>query len=564
LLANPAASKEAPPSLGSLGCGVCKALRYGLVSVVDYGIMNFDDYKDDLCKIVSLASTLSEEGCVQLANIYKPIVWTNFLRMIVTKEDLICGLLLKVCDSPDIQFFDTKAYVNRILEDKPEKNSRPKASSKGTYSVLQVNDIHIDKDYVAGSVSNCDNGIICCRADSKHAPLHKKIPAGKFGTSASCDLPEQTFLDFLKFAKETVTPDYVMWLGDNEDHELDRTSRQGNVNATEYLADKMKAAFEGVPFWISIGNHESFPVDNYDHLSNRDAWFFQNMSQSFSGLITQAAEADMLKHGYYAQRIPERNLKIVSLLGASYDSLNFFNFARDFDPLGQLKWLEQELARSEALNEDVIIVSHIPVGGDFTIAQWNDVHNALIERYQNSIAAVFAAHTHLDHFKFYEAQGAAERLTAVNLIAPSLTTMHDLHPSFRVYHIDVETNQVVDYDQYRLDLDKWNKSPEGTHAQWDKVYSFLEHYGLPDMSLASLKQLQSTIYQKSPAFMEKFWANMQSSFEKKTISNETMDLIVCDSKAHSRQKKECLKQRGIKPNSVLEASTALDYFLKYN
>jgi len=48
-----------------------------------------------------------------------------------------------------------------------------------------------------------------------------------------------------------------------------------------------------------------------------------------------------------------------------------------------------------------------------------------------------------------------------------------LNPSFRIYEIDSETNEIVDYKQYRLDLLKWNQNTTGP-LEWDLAYSFLE------------------------------------------------------------------------------------------
>jgi len=46
------------------------------------------------------------------------------------------------------------------------------------------------------------------------------------------------------------------------------------------------------------------------------------------------------------------------------------------------------------------------------------------------------------------------------------------HPSFRIFEIDSETNIPVNYYQYRLDLDKWNKRTTGD-IEWDLAYDAL-------------------------------------------------------------------------------------------
>ena len=48
-------------------------------------------------------------------------------------------------------------------------------------------------------------------------------------------------------------------------------------------------------------------------------------------------------------------------------------------------------------------------------------------------------------------------------------------PSFRIYEIDAETNQPVNYYQYRLDLDKWNQNLTGP-ISWDLAYDVISVY----------------------------------------------------------------------------------------
>ncbi len=47
-----------------------------------------------------------------------------------------------------------------------------------------------------------------------------------------------------------------------------------------------------------------------------------------------------------------------------------------------------------------------------------------------------------------------------------------LNPSFRVFEVDAETNQPINYQQYRLNLTKWNQNTTGP-IEWDLAYDFL-------------------------------------------------------------------------------------------
>jgi len=55
----------------------------------------------------------------------------------------------------------------------------------------------------------------------------------------------------------------------------------------------------------------------------------------------------------------------------------------------------------------------------------------------------------------------------------NINSYTELQPSFRIFEIDSETNQIVDFKQYRLNLTKANENTEGP-LEWDLAYSFLE------------------------------------------------------------------------------------------
>lgn len=120
--------------------------------------------------------------------------------------------------------------------------------------------------------------------------------------------------------------------------------------------------------------------------------------------------------------------------------------------------------------------------------------NALTERYSYNIRGQFYGHTHRDHVGFFPSFADKEKLAAYYLISPSLTTYSDKHPEYRVMTLDYDTLQVIDYEQYRLDLTKF-KSKED-NAKFELFYRFKEAYKLPDMTISGgmsqLKHLLQT------------------------------------------------------------------------
>jgi len=162
------------------------------------------------------------------------------------------------------------------------------------------------------------------------------------------------------------------------------------------------------------------------------------------------------------------------------------------DPLGQLVWLRNELYAAENNNQSVFIIGHIPPGCSTCISAWSSRYRALIDRFSYLIRGQFFGHTHVDQFEVVRSY-KDETPIGVILVAPSLTTFSYHNPSFRVFEIDTDTNTVLNYDQYFLNLTKWNTNTTGP-LEWDINYSFLESYNLPDMSPASYMTFLQNFY----------------------------------------------------------------------
>lgn len=87
-------------------------------------------------------------------------------------------------------------------------------------------------------------------------------------------------------------------------------------------------------------------------------------------------------------------------------------------------------------------------------------------------------------------------------IAPSLTTYNGqgaINPSLRVFEIDRSTNVPVNYFQYRLDIEKWNKLSNET-LEFDLVYDFLSYYEVGNMSLKTVGDLAERLTRNKTLF----------------------------------------------------------------
>ena len=473
-------------------CDQCQKVEKEATQLISTVLLNWKPLMGTVCKILSQKSQLTEAGCNVLMSKYVPIVEKTFTRLFILNTGLVCSFALEKCADSTIKRLDISPILDQIYEGMPPKKEKT-PTLKSTYKILQINDIHIDLQYSPGGIINCKDGLVCCRANK--TAIGEPQLAGHWGSPrGSCDLPKSTFERFIEIAKE-IKPDFIMWLGDNEAHEIDTVDESINLETTTYLSGLLSHLAGHSRFIVSIGNHENIPVDNMDfNDEKKNQWFFKNLTSAYSKLLTQDEQSQISKNGYYTTYFKERNLRVMSLFSAPNDGLNFYNLVRTYDQKGMITWMWKTLKAAEQNNEDVYITIHIPFGNDFSISLFDELTSALVDRFSNNIRAVFSAHTHNDHLTFFGARDDREKVIKTQFISPSMTTWTNLHPSYRIYEVDTDTNEIVDYTQYRLDLDKYNTIGEKATLEWDKVYSFKDLYKVPDLGTTSMQSFKDTFW----------------------------------------------------------------------
>ena len=91
-------------------------------------------------------------------------------------------------------------------------------------------------------------------------------------------------------------------------------------------------------------------------------------------------------------------------------------------------------------------------------------------------------HTHSDEFRVINSYFEPKEPVGIVYTAPSLTTSNFFHPSFRVFEIDSNTKQLIDYVQYRLNITKANLDPiPSNKPKWDIAYRASEEFQARDL-----------------------------------------------------------------------------------
>eukprot|EP00331_Platyophrya_macrostoma_P015218 CAMPEP_0176467452 /NCGR_PEP_ID=MMETSP0127-20121128/38469_1 /TAXON_ID=938130 /ORGANISM="Platyophrya macrostoma, Strain WH" /LENGTH=281 /DNA_ID=CAMNT_0017860759 /DNA_START=388 /DNA_END=1230 /DNA_ORIENTATION=+ len=242
---------------------------------------------------------------------------------------------------------DLQAAINETLKDKPKRDD-PKPTGRETIKMLHISDVHVDFDYTPGMEADCGEPLCC---EKMHGPAKSmNSSAGIWGSLIyDCDLPPETAVQALRYIEDYLKPDFAVWTGDNVDHSIWRQSREKNSFATLWMTNQMKSIFNQTRMRVfpTDGNHECYPVNNFDFRSHREDSMKTAFSEAWKDWIGPDAAAFAKKNAYYSSVLEKYNLKIIGLETNACDDGNYFLLENPTDPGHQLAWLHQELLDAE-------------------------------------------------------------------------------------------------------------------------------------------------------------------------------------------------------------------------
>ena len=212
----------------------------------------------------------------QMMGYLYPVLFTKLFT-----ELGLCTFTFYFCERDHWQQLDVNSYIDDQISQKSEaaqpnnfidnlyEQEKDKFNTPGReplrFAVLT--DIHTDKKYLPGSkVKDCEK-ILCCRDDSGMATGSEQA-AGKWGT-ADCDLPWRVFESSLSYIKDVIKPDGVFWLGDSVPHDLGDLTGDDIANQIKEIANEIQESLGGIKVYPILGNHDSFPMNNFSFSTPR-------------------------------------------------------------------------------------------------------------------------------------------------------------------------------------------------------------------------------------------------------------------------------------------------------
>lgn len=427
------------------------------------------------------------------ANVLSPDALCSFLRYCNTSSEAAEAIergRARVAAAAREHFAADRRSARRRSR-RADARQRPVAAPRAPLRVLQLTDFHFDSDYTAGAAADCGD-IVCCRPND----VKGSRVAGRFG-DYTCDLSPEAALSMLQFiAYELPAMDLILWTGDNPPHDMWEESRETQLTASTQVNDMLAMYFARSrgSLFPSLGNHEGYPANLY--YQQYMQWLIDGMLDLWKYWLPGDVLAQAKEALFYTLEIrPKLRLVVVnSQFGYLY---NWYNLMpNQTEAQRQYDWLESTLAAAEAAGEKVVLSMHHPAGASDMLDDWGFHTHAIVNKYAHVIALQVSGHVHTDQFQVFVASDGSGRDEPVNVmyIAPSATTFTNENPSFRVFELDPDTYETLNYYQYHLNITRANAEDKAT---WELFYDAKSAYGLPDLSPASWLQASQRMFDDS-------------------------------------------------------------------
>ena len=450
-------------------CTLCQRLIKAITSTIHerWGYEGLLYYGELLCSVA-----LDRGVCETYISSYGK----NFLDMILLRaanEEKLCHNFGLCLEGEEVE--DTYDYAIRVLKGKPKDKKREKIDETAPQlRMVQITDIHLDVKYIENGAVFCDEPA-CCRTPASN---FSRIKSGKFGYLARCD----TGLELLKSLMDKIyelKPDFILWTGDNSPHNSKNSSQEENYEATIIIKDMLDEKFNlSIPIYPALGNHEVFPADAY--IGSEKAMLAEYAEIFKDYFYEEQAYESFKEYGYYTEKYKDTNLRIVVLNCMVCDSWNFYIVAgRHQAAKDEFIWLEKVFRQAEKDGEYIYLIDHFPLNSNFQLTECAQRLRALLDRFDYLVRGYFSGHTHLDDISPVKTYFEPKPIININYIAPPVTPYPGRNPSFRQFIIDSNTKNLIDYEQYRLNLTDSNA--KGV-ADWYIAYYATQLYNVTDLT----------------------------------------------------------------------------------
>ena len=444
--------------------------KYGLKAI-------YENMKTVACPLLETIKIMDKVACRGFVDNYARIIFENIFSRYINSYFFCEKIDLCPVETPK-KYINPDEYASKVLKDKP-KIQKEKINKNGKkLRMLQITDLHLDLKFKKGASANCMRPI-CCRDDPTEDQIkNNDAVSGKYGFEGKCDIGQDLFKSFVEDAFQK-NIDFIVWTGDNAPHDTWEGSQEEVFKISKKLKEMLDKKFRNggkkTPVFYCLGNHEKYPNDAFHDEENN---LLENMANVYQDYLDKESYETFKKYGYYTQKY-DNKLRIISINCLVCDCFNFnlFNSTK-VHVKSMFDWLEKVLKFAEDHKEFVYILNHFPLNGEFTLTECGKRFQALFDRYEYVIRGIFSGHTHRDDIQGITEYFNKNKVIHLNYVAPQLTTYSYKLPSYRIYTIDNETKQILNYEQFRFNL---SKSNEENKPNWFLAYNATTFYNVTNM-----------------------------------------------------------------------------------
>ncbi len=286
----------------------------------------------------------------------------------------------------------------------------------------------------------------------------------------------------------------------------DAAYRQFVRRTMQFVALQFEQAFPATPILPVLGNNDE---DCGDYQLQPNGPFLDDTLPILRALLGDAGREPGLAREWTSfgnAGVTVHGVRVL-LTNTIFFSRNYLN--RCGSPGGAvpgqatLAWLETELAAARRAHQPVWLVYHIPPGidgyatwrqgscPDKIIPMWDARYaqpfDDLLRRYDDTVVANFAGHTHMDDFRLIGDGGA---YSGFALITPALSPIFGQNPAYRTAVFD-QAGGILDQTTYGVT--NLGEADAAMPPRWQIEYTFSQEWRLPRVDLASLEQLYTMI-----------------------------------------------------------------------
>jgi len=489
---------------------ICHQMIDSHEAVVRYIKNNSNLTYDEMCSILFADSCLHRENHRDLD--YQ----TGFSPRIFWKIPLTSAPK-PIFDHPDHGFWmwATKDVLPGFLSPNANLLSPENVMMK---KFIHITDAHVDLDYTPGSNAVCAEPL-CCTQTSGPARSPEDA-AGYMGDYRYCD----TRIGLLEAALQSVErdhpdTDFVLWTGDNTPHRGWSVTKQEVMEYLKVTSQVFQNFHDrtGIQVIPILGNHDVAPMNQFSADTNSDvsvkeifdyaASLWEGMSQPKRTTnqhdVLSAWDSFRSTLGNYKMRIADK-IVVITINSMFCMRLNLMNLVDPVDQGGALQWLESQLFEAERNQDKVFLVMHVPPDSMQCTQAWLYNFMRIIERYQDTIQIQIAGHIHFDTFRVYrslemDAVYNGKGTTGLMFASPSLSTFNGNNPAYRVFRFDGVSGEVVNYENFILNMTEANLN---YHYDFRPGYDAKSFFRVDSLSSEEFLRIADNLASNEPFYNE--------------------------------------------------------------